>query len=164
MKNLNEIYEKCVKKLNAIGITPGNVVSVTPNTRRMTAWGLCRKSYGTCKIEISSILLDDSVADKSVETVMMHELLHTVDGCVGHGAEWKRLAAKVNAAYGYNVKRTNTPAEYGVNDVRVVGMKYKIQCVDCGTTAYRARKSNVTKDPNHYRCAICGGKLTVTEM
>ena len=157
MKDINKVYETCSKKLADIGIQHGNIKDVSINKRAKRRWGTCKRIGNIYSIEISSILLDDDVSDEATETTMIHELLHSCKGCFNHGNEWKRLANKVNKAYGYNVKRVTTSDEKGIAP-EVVGKKHKIVCQKCGLVAWRMRDSKLTRHPELFRCR-CGGNL-----
>ena len=164
MKDIQMIYENCKEKLNDIGIQTGEIKCVTINTRAIRRWGRCKRvfHYGRemYEIEISSRLLEDFVDDKATEDTMMHELLHSCEGCMNHGTKWKQLANKVNCQYGYNIKRTTSSEEKAVDDIRPIKAKYKIICTKCGHVGYRMKACKLTKYPSHYLCS-CGGKLKV---
>lgn len=166
MKDLMLLYDNCLSKLEDLGIEIGVIQSVETNSRAKSRWGRCRRreAYsGTMyAIEISSELLKDEVSDKAAEETMLHELIHTCKGCFNHGPEWKRIAEKVNRAYGYNVKRVTSAEEKGIEvkrpDIKKIA-KYKFVCMGCGQEIYRQRESNFTRNSNRYRCAICGGSF-----
>ena len=163
MKDINMLYKNCVCKLDDINIKVGNIRGVKVNTRAKSRLGRCTKKNSRCEdayyiIEICSDLLDDSMPDKTAETTMLHELLHTCDGCMNHGYRWQALANKVNNTYGYNVKRTTSYEEAGIKDMRIRTAKHKIVCEKCGKAVYRMRESKLTKYPNCFRCQ-CGGDL-----
>lgn len=165
MKDIQLIYETCKEKLDNLGIEIGTVKYVRINRRAKKRWGICRcinSVYGQMfGIEIAERLLQDDVDDKSTENTMLHELLHTCKGCQNHGAEWKRLANKVNKAYGYNIKRCASALDYGIDDGDYFrACKYKIICEKCGGVGYRQKKSNVIIHPERYVCK-CGGRLSI---
>ena len=159
MKDIQKIYSNCKAKLDAIGIETGEVISVVSNSRATSRWGLCKRVGSKFIIEISVILLEDDVSDFATESTMLHELLHTCKYCQNHGNEWKNLAARVNAKYGYNIKRTTSYEELGIQKSNYVeDAKHKITCKSCGHTIYRKRESNLIKHTERYRC-LCGGEF-----
>ena len=93
--------------------------------------------------------------ERCMET-LAHELLHTCWGCGNHGKRWKTYAARMNAAYGYEIQRAATNEKMGVAPAREV--KYVIQCQRCGQRFERLRASQFTRRPEDYRCR-CGGQL-----
>lgn len=159
MRNLNVIAKECMKMLDDIGVKYGNVTEFTINTRAHRRWGQCKRVANGYSINISATLLDESNDVNGLKNTILHELLHTCDGCMNHGTKWKTLASKVNNAYGYNIKRCSDANEKGVeNDTRVV-YKYEIQCQECGHSYKREKMSKAIQHPEKYRCGQCHGKL-----
>ena len=118
---------------------------------------------GNChSINISSRLLQDDVSDDGAKNTIIHELLHTVEGCDNHGLNWQREAEKVNRTYNYKIKRCNSAEEKGVPEIEVTPrtVKHKFVCERCGQIIIRIRESNFTKNYKDYRCGRCGGHLT----
>lgn len=156
MKDLKMVANECMSMLDEIGIEYGNVTSWEINTRAIKRWGQCRKRNGNYTISIASKLLEDSVDIKALETTVLHELLHTVNGCMNHGYNWQNVANKVNSRYGYNIKRTTSNEEKGIERTPYT---YMVKCKDCGREIGRYKMSNVIQRPQNYRCGSCGGKL-----
>lgn len=50
---------------------------------------------------------------KALTNIMMHELIHTVDGCFNHGPEWKKWITMLNDKHGYLIN----PEPYSSSDV-----------------------------------------------
>lgn len=85
MKDLEKLVEECKKDLDEIGIPYRTVRNWLINTRAKCRWGQCRRvSTDIFDISISHRLLQDDVLDVAAKTTIIHELLHTVDGCSGH--------------------------------------------------------------------------------
>lgn len=114
MKNLEEYAIRCMEELDAIGIEYGNIVEVKANTRAKKRWGQCKAIPGGYSINISVALLDERNNEQGLKETIIHELLHSCKGCMNHGEKWKRLAQKVNRAYGYNIKRCSSAEDKGV--------------------------------------------------
>lgn len=162
MKDLMMLAYECMEKLDAIGIEYAETISWQVNTRAKKRWGQCKKNpNGTYIISISSRLLADDVADDGAINTIIHELLHSVKGCMNHKAEWKYQAEKVNRAYGINIKRCSSADEKGVEPLESVPkeIKYQFRCKDCGKVYTRTRASRFTKNWQNYRCGHCGGKF-----
>lgn len=160
-KRLNFLLEECLKELETIDIRPyGKILSIRENSRTKSRLGCCRQIKGGLfpqyQLEIS-IMLKEWESQKLKE-VIIHEVLHTCKGCLNHGALWKELAAEVNKAYGYSIKRTAEPQ----NPENVY--RYRIRCSSCGNTSYRIKKSKIVQKPEIYRCARCGGALEVDQL
>lgn len=165
MRNLKEYANRCMKQLDDIGVEYGAVLSFQINTRAKHRWGQCIRLYSNglvCfTININTMLLDEKNSEQALIDTLMHELLHTCKGCFTHKNEWKRLAEKVNKIYNYNIKRTVSAVDYGIEieTEDIAEPKYKIQCTGCGQVYTRQRKSKVVAHPENYRCYDCGGEL-----
>ena len=164
MRNLQEYANRCMKQLDAVDIKYGNVLAFEINTRAKNRWGQCERvsSILNCfTININCMLLDEKNSEQALIDTLMHELLHTCKGCFNHKNEWKRLAEKVNKIYNYNIKRTYSLVDYGIEieTEDIAEPKYKIQCTGCGRVYTRQRKSKVIVHPENYRCCNCGGEL-----
>lgn len=166
MRNLDEYAILCMEELGKIGIEYGNIVEVKVNTRAKKRWGQCRAIPGGYSINISIVLLDERNDEQGLKETIIHELLHSCKGCMNHGENWKRLAAKVNRAYGYNVKRCSSAEDKGVQEetrpVSVRTPNYIIKCNRCGHTYTRMRMSKIIQHPERYRCGRCNGNLSLT--
>ena len=160
-EKLTRALKQCEEQLDALGIHYGDVSEIVVNTRAKKRYGQCRRRNGGYEINISAVLLDDRVPDVTLRPTVMHELLHTCQGCMNHGAVWKGLAAKVNQTYGYNVKRASSAEERGIADVVKENNqpKYVFVCENCGMEIHRYRKSNFTRNYTRYRCGKCKGHL-----
>lgn len=163
MRNLNAVYHECISELDAIGIEYGNIISVTVNTRAKKRWGQCKRTPNGFIISVNAALLDERNDISGLKNTIIHEVLHTCEGCMNHGSEWKYYARKVNHAYNYDIKRTSSADEKGVQEeTREIAprqINYIIKCADCGHEFKRTRMTAVVKNPHNYRCA-CGGCLS----
>ena len=161
MRNLDMIAKECMAELDAIGIKYGKVVKFEINTRAKKRWGQCKKVPGGYSINISASLLKESTPIDSLKNTVIHELLHTCKNAYNHKAEWKRLAAKVNSHYGYNIKRISSTEEKGVEkeEVQPRKIKHKFVCKGCGMEVLRVKESRFTKNYDWYTCGRCGGSF-----
>lgn len=175
MKNINILLQDAKDVLDDLNIPYGRIVSVTVNSRATGRWGRCTSIGNMCyKIEISNALLDDSVTWESALNTMIHELLHAYPGRMCHTGEWKKCAERVNKEYYplYNIKRTNSAAELGVNlENQVASYRYTVSCTNCGAKSYFKKRTKVVQylsehDYNYaYCCAKCGShNLAVTVL
>lgn len=162
MNNFDLLLEKVKKEAEKAGIPISKKIDphIEVNTRAKTRFGRCIKRDGGFVIELSSVLLD--APEFSCRQTIAHELIHTCHGCMDHGDRFKYYAAKMNKAYGYNIRRTNSPEEMGVKDRSSEQAKFMIICRSCGKEFPRTRRSALTDHPSRYRCK-CGGELHKTE-
>jgi predicted SprT family Zn-dependent metalloprotease len=165
-KRVLELFKVSLKELSQIGIEPaGEIKSITVNKRPRKRLGACkiagkgrRPEY---EIEISFICRD--LDDDQLKQVIIHEILHTCYDSMNHGATWKSNAEKVKSQLGYHISTTADLKGLGINEEQRK-YRYVVQCLSCGQTMGRMRKSRVVKHPQYYRCSKCGGRLTVTEV
>lgn len=153
-------YCDALEKLNNIGIDCGEVTELQVNTRAKRRWGQCKYNTqtGTFFISISSKLLEEDVPDSALYDTLVHEMLHTCEGCLNHGNEWKELADKVNAVYGFNIKRTTSAEEKGLTSevYEPMPVKYLIKCPNCGHVYKRRKMCYPVKHPEECGCTHCG--------
>lgn len=164
MKNLDKLFNECMNEAKAIGLKPGNIVGVTVNTRAKNRWGQTRYSNGVYSINISNRLLAEELDDMVAKNTIMHEIIHTCPGCMNHGENWKRLANRVNAAYpDYNIKRTTSCEEKGIEAPEPRAYRWEIYCKSCGKKWNYKRLPKCAQYPSNYRC-FCGGEIGVKSL
>ena len=154
MKDLQKHFDKCLAMVESKNIQPDRITSV--KAQKMSPWGKCKCQPNGYSILINSILLDDSLDDSALDNTIIHEILHTVDGCFNHGKKWKICAEIINRAYGLNVKRGSSFEDKGIDHTEDI--RYIVKCEKCGYEFKRRRLSNLIKYPELYRCE-CGGNL-----
>ena len=167
MKNLKHLLLRAIQECNAVGIKTGKIVDITVNTRAKR-WGQARRlPNGTYTININANLVRDSVSDKAIMDTLVHEVLHTCEGCMNHGARWKYYATIMNRAYGYNIKRCTSAEEKGLNtSAQISSANYAIKCESCGHVYTYQRAGKAVQLIRNYgynsgcRCA-CGSRKLV---
>ena len=189
MKDLYATAEKCINMLEDIGIHPTVTPSqFTVNTRATNRFGQVREANGRWyNVNINHWLLDDNSPQEGLENTVIHELLHTVDGCNGHTGKWLRLAQQVKSTYGYDITRLSSVEEkLGENAVnfkkelaekkakrranKPYPYKYEIVCEGCDAVSHRQRKDTAIKlitgeIKGYCTCNRCGShRFTVTQM
>lgn len=158
MRNLLDYARICLGELEAIGIKYGKIAEFKVNTRAKGRWGQCVSTPKGFSIEINARLLDERNDAKGLKETILHEILHTCEGCMAHNAKWKALASKVNRVYGYNIKTKSSAESKGVPDLS----RYMLKCTSCGKiVATRMRKCKIIEHPEQFRCKFCNGKLVV---
>ena len=127
------------------------------NRRAKTRFGCCVRKGGAYTIELSAQLAEEGSEDAILQ-VLAHEVLHTCCGCSNHGPRWQGYARRMNEAYGYHIRRTDSYGGLGLEDGRPV--RYYVVCAKCGRRIPRMKRSPLVDHPERYRCA-CGGALRV---
>ncbi|MGI5888099.1 MAG: SprT-like domain-containing protein [Oscillospiraceae bacterium] len=129
-------------------------------SRRVRISGKATSGFGSCtkrKNGTYEIMLSSRVAEAgegAVRNVLAHEVLHTCPGCSNHGALWKRYAAMMKSAYGYDIRTRADPKELGVR----TEYRYSVVCLACGRRYERQKMCRLIRHPSMYRC-VCGGRL-----
>ena len=163
MKDLQKIAKKCLQIVDDCGIEYGNIRRFEVNHRAKNRFGQCRRrndEFGVYyTINISSFILGDETDEREVESTVIHEILHSCDGCMNHGEKWKGYANIVRKKYGYNIERTGSFEDFGLKKDDVVTFRYILRCTDCRNEFKRNRMSKVIQNPGRYRCGACGGML-----
>lgn len=158
---VDHLMQNVIAQAKALNIPVSDHINphVRINRRATGRFGACfaNKRNGTFLIEISDVLL--TASEHVCCQTLAHEVLHTCYGCQNHKKRWHHYADMMNAAYGYRIERTDSPARLGVESKSVV--RYLVECTQCGAEIPRARKSRLINHPEDYRCAKCGGHLTV---
>ena len=160
MKDLEKITEECKRKLRAINIPFDEEMTVVAQHVSNKTWGICNKTKKIIKVE--PLLLDERIANFAIENVLMHELLHSCEGCMCHTGIWKVYARKVNSAYRYNIKTKNSYIQYMTKELQheyIYRSKYVFQCLGCGTFTTKDRMCDLVRHPEEWRCCWCKGGL-----
>ena len=109
-------------------------------------------------IEISSEILCCDKRD--IETILIHELLHTCNGCFNHGKKWKLYSERVSEELGYKITRTQNYESLGLEKPKEKEeIKYIVKCSGCGAVFPRKRMCQLVKMPHKYKCGKCGNIL-----
>ena len=158
--DLDNLLQQVIAEAKALGIPVSKNIDdhVVINSRAKTRFGCCRKKAAGFVIEISDRVV--AAGERACREVLSHEILHSCYGCMSHGVRWKSYAAKMNAAYGYEISRAKKGEQLGVE--MEYQPQYRLRCQSCGAIIERMRKSALIKNYKRYRCR-CGGKLELME-
>ena len=171
MHKLAQYGLECMQMLDDLKIPYSHDIHMEVNYGADSRWGRCEEESSGYFITINSKLLDDRTDVNSLKETILHELLHTISGCMNHGTRWKMYADMVNKAYGYNIKRTKSYEESGLCDEMIAEMKakraekvnssptYVIECTKCGYRYVRHKMSKMVSNPDCYLCGTCHGEL-----
>lgn len=158
-EELDGLLARAIAQARAVGIPVSGRVrpAVRLNRRACTRFGCCVCREGWYTIELSAQLAREGT-ERAVMQVLCHEVLHTCYGCSNHGPRWRGYAQRMNAAYGYQIQRTDNYDALGIQDHRPV--RYYVVCQRCGRRIPRMKRSPLVDHPERYRCP-CGGTLRV---
>lgn len=160
MYNLVKILDKALSLCDKENIPYGEITSITVNKRLSKAWGRCihRSGSTTYQIEVRKIIADSKTTpEKAIMEVVLHEIIHTCEGCWNHGELFKSYGSRF-AKYGYNVGNAKTSVDSTEIDINtyVEKCKYAVRCPKCGFTIAKDRMCGIIKYPNFYTHTKCG--------
>lgn len=161
MKNVNKVFEDCKKICLELDIPIAENISVKVNSRAKKRWGLCTlECQDEYIIEISNRLLADEISEEATFNTMIHELLHTCPDCMNHGKRWKHWADIINSNTKYNIKRTSSCQEKGIESISNMP-KYTVTCNICNAKWYYNRAGRVVENINRCKCPYCNIKSLI---
>ena len=84
---------------------------------------------------------------------IIHELIHTIDGCMNHKTKFKAIAAKVCRRHPqFNIHTSTAAEDFGVI-FEPVKYNYEIRCMNCGKVYNYLRKPRY--QISKYQCTCC---------
>ena len=156
IEKANEILSECVASYVKKNITEYRFGNATGK------WASVRRTYGGFSIYTSTIfekIKDEQVAEDRLVGAMIHELIHTQDGCMDHKAGFKRLAACVNAKYpNYRIQRCNSVEDVGLKFSEIKAVKYLAMCQKCSHEWSYQRRPKWWDRINRVSCPYCKTK------
>lgn len=171
---MNEINE-CVEILTHLGYDMSrNTYSAIWNTRAYNRLGQCKlksANMGQRCFELSfNKRYFETANPTNIHNTIMHEVCHSVMGCMNHQAPWKAVVNKVNACFGYNISRTSNDPNYREEVLelrRKSRTSYNFYCSCCKRvvcTYQRKSKAvvGVMTNPERWRCGRCGSWGTLS--
>lgn len=158
-EDLQELFHLAIKMVKDAGLETEDIDTTCKIfSKRANTWGYCHHRGRMNYISISEDLM--YVSEHSLMTTLLHEVLHACKGGHSHGYKWQQYANKINYLYGYNIKRTTSMEEKGIDaENRHIDFKYAVRCTGCKKLVVRTKMSNLIKYPNKYRCGICNGEF-----
>ena len=157
---LNARLLYCKALLYDIDIPIQNVNKIVSNSGLRSALGRCKKAFNSSTCRSFSIEIAEYMAigarSSLLDRVIIHELIHTVEGCFNHGTDWKSWAKIVNAKYGYNVARTTKMYYKDIFADELIKYGYAgVQCNNCGCIQLGKTDSAFINRLDEYYC-YCG--------
>lgn len=149
-ERLRKLSEEAKSEVLKLNIPIGKTITFKVGNL-LRAFGNCTLKRNIAKgdyfiISIASTLLQAG-SDTDVKDTIIHELIHTVDGCMNHGYLWKSYADKVNRAYTqYHISRTgmvdSLENSSAFKSSMVATAKYVLKC-ECGKEVVYGRKGKI---------------------
>ena len=147
---------------------PCQHVHEVKTSKATSYYGRCKSVvfHGRSLVETSSSFYEITISEallscsfESIVNTVVHELLHTIEGCMNHGLLWQSYAEKASKLYNTDIKRCSYNEEFEkIVKEKYIKSSHAIKCTCCGKIIERTRESNVTLHPERYKCK-CGGKF-----
>lgn len=100
-KHYTDLINQCILDLNALHIDISDSITFKTNTG-FSRFGFCKKTpRGETKFVIAINKWFEE--DLAIRETIMHELVHTVDGCYNHGKKFHDIAYLVSEEYNLNI-------------------------------------------------------------
>ena len=147
LKDLEKEMRECLKIIEDLGIPTHNekVRYIVEINKKPTKYlGLCtRISNNPITFEIKFNGPYFKVANpQDVHDTIMHEILHTLPGCMNHGKFWQRAAKTIESFESkYTITRLGNCEEY--KELYQDSSKYVITCRTCGKKFYYRKRSKI---------------------
>lgn len=165
VKDLEEIKKYCLNELDTMGYHSliFNDYNIVINNRLKKSLAQIKKIRNNVfQIDFNFYFLQ-SCPEQYIKNTMMHELIHSIDGCMNHGHTWKSIANKINCVYGYNVTTTTSYSEYNKVYKTIknhTSYKYKVVCTHCNTYWRYKKQTRLTSALQNnlkhgYTCPYC---------
>ena len=93
---------------------------------------------------------------QKIHDTIMHEVIHSMPGCMNHGPKWKGYAAKICRRYPqYTITRLSHDDNYSnyLKENNMSGCRYKLVCDTCGQSWEKRNKTRIFKLAALGRCA-----------
>lgn len=147
MSRIQKIFDKCFRIMEKENIPIAKNIdrTIKINNRYKSTLATCSLVEKQYIIEINGHILKTNT--KTLEEILLHELIHTIKGCFNHGTKFKQYCKQLNNKYGYDIN-TSSPAD----KITFTNMNiYNYQC-PCCKRQYVAYK----KPSNKLRLCSCG--------
>lgn len=152
MKDIQKIFDKCLKitKEQNIPISKNINPTIRISNRYKKTLATCTKAKDEYILTVSSHILDS--ANKVLEEIILHELIHTINGCFNHGAKFKKYCNILNEKYGYEILTKMDMKKVTYSNITF----YKCKCPHCGTEFTFFKLPSSSK-----KYCYCGYKLHI---
>ena len=159
--NLNQMLDSCKSELVSLGFFELNakIYRLEINSRFKNTLGQCHynKLSRVYTISISKDFM--KICPEYVKNTMMHELIHSINGCMNHGPNFQYVANLVNSKFGYDVHTKAYYDSYNTYLNNTKTYKYKVKCSHCGKEWFYEKAGKIVrgiqKNPHSCRCPIC---------
>lgn len=129
-------------------------------SKARSKWGSVKynRVMGTFELTISNVFEDiknDREASEKLLSTVIHELIHTIPGCMNHGFNFKYYAALVNKKYPkLNIQRCTSMSQFGIQKAKKEPL-YVVVCNNCKRKWNYYRRSKIFDCISRCKCPYC---------
>lgn len=162
MKDFNTMVNEVYISLRRRGVPIKNCpVTISHRLKRAFGKTRCKIRYGerSYYIQIASYLVENG-SEHGIKSTIAHEYIHTCDGCLNHGALWKRYGNMVSDLY--DISRCSTYESKGISENAVQAIqanreqfKYIVKCTTCNHEWKYKRMCKTLKLIERCTCPYC---------
>lgn len=162
MKDFNTMVNEVYISLRRRGVPVKNCpVTISHRLKRAFGNTRCKTRYGerSYSIQIASYLVENG-SERGIKSTIAHEYIHTCDGCMNHGALWKRYGNMVSDLY--DINRCDTYESKGISNDAVQSIqanreqfKYIVKCNKCNREWKYKRMCKTLKVIERCTCPYC---------
>lgn len=161
----DKLLAKVVKDVSSLGYEfKGDINMEVQWLNAVRTYGQCHFSSSKKEITISLSKYLINGDEKDILNTLYHEVCHAVKGTVGHGTEWKRVAAHVGREFGHTITRTSSKDMFNDSGEEInhkTESKYVLVCNKCQKEVqHYQRLTKAVKTPHLYSHRGCGGRLS----
>lgn len=170
---LKLLIAKCIELMNGLKVPISNSIYFK-ECKGASRFGYCKRntySKGTEKHYEYTVAINRFICDdRDIESTVVHELLHTIEGAQNHQRVWKKWAAHVVSHTDYVIERVGNATldskAYDNKKVLIDASLYNpatmhiAECPVCHMRIYiRKQRGVVPKGATKYICKKCKQRL-----
>ena len=151
---IQDIFKDCIKKISESKTKyPLNIdnikLTVGYFTKPRNSLGLCRHWMQGCNLILLNELLLDIVEKNPevIQSVLMHELIHTFEGCHNHRHLFQMYALRMSKEFHMQIQThaSKNDSEFFTKELAKKA-PYIVVCMSCGKQITFARKSKLVTE------------------
>ncbi len=128
--------------------------------------GRCQQSRRTGEFRLS--LSSAAFHGFDLDSIILHEYVHTIPGCMNHGPQFNGMAARIERLtghYGITGTRQSARDKREQKGFTAAIAKYQLKCKKCGATWYYQRKGPAIKSAlrGELQCSCGSREFTVLQ-
>jgi hypothetical protein len=155
-----QLFDECYEELKPYNLPIAKKEDIIIKSSNISKyWGLCEKKHDetTYTIKIANSLIGEGADLKYAKGIIIHELIHTIKGCVSHARNWQGFASMLQKELGYPIMDGISIEEvYG----QIPSFAQKCYCENCGAKYLLCTKDDINAARTGKRvCNVCYNRI-----